>query len=49
MGAHARRATLRGARFEDRPQVRRKTYFTTGLAMIWIFADSFQLVEVGEG
>lgn len=48
VGAYARWDTLRGAVFEDSPLVRRKTYFSTGLAMTWTFAESSELVEVGE-
>lgn len=45
IGAYARHDTLAGASFEDSPLVRQNSYWSTGVAVAWIIAQSSQMVE----
>jgi outer membrane scaffolding protein for murein synthesis (MipA/OmpV family) len=46
LGAFARYDTLKGARFEDSPLVRRDYAVMAGFAVAWVFAESARRVEV---
>ncbi|HKD53251.1 MAG TPA: MipA/OmpV family protein [Steroidobacteraceae bacterium] len=45
IGAYARHDTLSGASFEESPLVRQNSYWSTGVAVAWIVAQSSQMVE----
>lgn len=45
VGAYARHDTLNGATFENSPLVRQNSYWSTGVAVAWIIAQSSQMVE----
>ena len=45
VGAYARHDTLAGASFEDSPLVKQNSYWSTGIAVAWIIAQSSRMVE----
>jgi len=45
VGAYARHDTLAGASFAESPLVRQDTYWSTGIAVAWIIAQSSHMVE----
>jgi MipA family protein len=48
VGAFAKYDNLSGASFEDSPLVRKKQFFTVGLAVSWIFSQSSTMVQADD-
>jgi MipA family protein len=48
VGAFAKYDNLSGASFDDSPLIRKKQFFTVGLAISWIFAESSTKVQAND-
>lgn len=48
VGAYARHDSLRGAAIEDSPLVQRRSGFSVGVGVSWVFAESGRLVSVDD-
>jgi MipA family protein len=48
IGAFAKYDNLSGASFDDSPLIRKKQFFTVGLAISWIFAESSTKVQAND-